>query len=696
MFSNANKTKKSFITAISMSLILLLGSALGFLLETKVGQITKPSLDVWTNHVETPTGAGTSVDDPYIIDSPGKLAYFAKNELQSTTYLEITADLDFSAHKWETIEASFKTIIIEGNNHKINNLIGASMTAYCAVNVSNLIFSNIDLRDEGDIALISKGSGGGLNINCKNIVITSGNIVSTGSRSAAGFACGVYGSTFENCVNNANIYSMNGAAYGFTPNGNALKNCINTGNITGKTAAYGIGNSNMLENCYVECTITVTGETNVSAFGLTGDGIYGGAANTTNCGFKGDIIVPNATSGTVSVFAKKGHYSNGTITNSFGIADVFLGAGEEHLFKIFPENSESSSAKGDVPIKSSYVYAKVNTANGITEKRKYKVIADETEPFKDMVYNKNINSGYPFPKSLFAVGQFIECDTMSYLQDYAFNSIEIKNDGTHYYIEYGLYPQTYVGSEMADTLNTELLEPAFPIGAPEENCAVHAYRYNGQYYAKIDSVMTREAGFVFENGEEIINGNSYWFKFEPIKWLVLNYDEYIKGKPLTVIADKVLNVIPFNFAEMDGNLWETSLIRDWLNKGFYSDAFTSTKQDKVILEVEKLNNNFDSESDGVGDTTKDSIWLLSKDELMKYFPTEEDRKCRPTDFALANNVMVWSESAGDTNQFSYWWLRTAAITDQRYVKGVRPYGEIYDNLNELNDCGVRPVMTLNI
>lgn len=65
-----------------------------------------------------------------------------------------------------------------------------------------------------------------------------------------------------------------------------------------------------------------------------------------------------------------------------------------------------------------YSYTHVYAKNETKEYRKY--VGND---FSEMAYNKNINGGYPFPKSLFSIGQYIENNVLNYLQDYGFDNI---------------------------------------------------------------------------------------------------------------------------------------------------------------------------------------------------------------------------------------------------------------------------------
>ena len=200
-----------------------------------------------------------------------------------------------------------------------------------------------------------------------------------------------------------------------------------------------------------------------------------------------------------------------------------------------------------------------------------------------------------------------------------------------------------------------------------------------------------------------------WFKVEPIRWLVLNYGEYIEGTDteLELLSELMLTGnIYFNLSTSDGNSWETSYIREWANGTFYNSAFAANEQ-KMIATSTVLNNvtgNYaNSTSDGKGITTYDKIYLRSYYEMFTGpFSTtgtgaqDLARKlCSPTDFALSNFVQM-----GSTNMTSYrtgtsyYWTRSAGSRDL-YACMVTFTGLLsYENTVHSTYHGVRPALHL--
>ena len=138
---------------------------------------------------------------------------------------------------------------------------------------------------------------------------------------------------------------------------------------------------------------------------------------------------------------------------------------------------------------------------------------------------------------------------------------------------------------------------------------------------------------------------------EPIEWQVLDVQD---GQAL-VISRYGLDAKLYN-EEIDVSVtWETSTLRKWLNGEFYETAFRP--EEKVRIQ-QVTNENPDNPEYGTkgGNRTQDRIFLLSIDEVNKYFASNEPRKCWATEFAKENGAIVH-----DNYGTSWWWLRSPGI-----------------------------------
>lgn len=204
------------------------------------------------------------------------------------------------------------------------------------------------------------------------------------------------------------------------------------------------------------------------------------------------------------------------------------------------------------------------------------------------------------------------------------------------------------------------------------NKVERAFSSNNNAFAKVKSVSGLKIN------DEITFGH---YGNEDIKWIVLN----ISGDKALIISKDAVDAIPYNTEEESTN-WEKSSIRAWLNDDFYSEAFSTSEQAKIVTTT--ITNNGNSKCGVVGSgETNDKIFLLSIDEAEQLFSSDDGRLCKPTDFAKSNGALY------DESECCWWWLRTPGYKES-YAATVSYYGFIKSGGNAVNDSSgcVRPVM----
>ena len=153
-----------------------------------------------------------------------------------------------------------------------------------------------------------------------------------------------------------------------------------------------------------------------------------------------------------------------------------------------------------------------------------------------------------------------------------------------------------------------------------------------------------------KNGDVIIENTKYhktekdYFKYEPIKWRVLQSENGEAFLLSDVILDKQL------YNENDKYVtWEKSSLRAWLNKKFIKRAFIDEEREKINI-TEIVNQDNPVYGTEGGNNTFDKIFLLSLSEVSeqqdgeKYgFLDDEIRACGKSDFSKTG---------------SWWWLRS--------------------------------------
>lgn len=171
---------------------------------------------------------------------------------------------------------------------------------------------------------------------------------------------------------------------------------------------------------------------------------------------------------------------------------------------------------------------------------------------------------------------------------------------------------------------------------------------------------------------------------EAIEWVALAK----QGDKTLLVSKHALDYQPYNTSRTDVT-WETCTLRSWLNEFFLSTAFT---EDECSLIDETVVTNFDNNEYGTpgGNPTVDKVFLLSIDEVEKYFSSIDERVCIAT--AQAKDQGAWMGSNGECR----WWLRSPG-NDSDYAANIQSGGSV----NALGwgvgdgNIAVRPALWVN-
>ena len=283
-------------------------------------------------------------------------------------------------------------------------------------------------------------------------------------------------------------------------------------------------------------------------------------------------------------------------------------------------------------------------------------------------------------------------------------------------VYFGSYPQSEITSKDGSIYNTLKNATGW-----DENNDITIGR------TKYRRLKGEDATYYSSNEEGQYNWNGsyktyHYFKYEPIKWRVLNRN----GNDALLLADVALDDQEYNTNDEDVT-WETSSMRSWLNgygasvnqpkidysrKNFINSAFTSTQRNAIKTTNVVNNNNIDYGTAG-GNNTSDKVFLLSESEVYNtdiaagygftknydadgYYTHDEAKRSRCSTYAYA---MGMSRECYDTNYNGNidWWLRSPG-DDSRYAAGVSSYGWVYGYGAYVshNDGGVRPALHLNL
>ncbi|MBO5287567.1 MAG: hypothetical protein J6B34_05530, partial [Clostridia bacterium] len=170
-----------------------------------------------------------------------------------------------------------------------------------------------------------------------------------------------------------------------------------------------------------------------------------------------------------------------------------------------------------------------------------------------------------------------------------------------------------------------------------------------------------------------------------LEWIVLERND---DKAL-LVSKYIIDTKKFH-EERTPITWEDCTLRRWLNNDFYNEVFSSTEKSKILTtETKNAPNPVYYVTSGID--THDKVFLLSYDDVKKYFKSNAETKCQVTLFA--KNKGAYCDGA----YFGYWWLRTTgqSLQDATYIfysGGISDMG--YDVTGLI--FGVRPAIWVKI
>lgn len=223
-------------------------------------------------------------------------------------------------------------------------------------------------------------------------------------------------------------------------------------------------------------------------------------------------------------------------------------------------------------------------------------------------------------------------------------------------------------------------------------------------YRPMETIGASSSDNTYQDDNGYTPNNTYYFKYEPLKWRVLD------SKTGLVLCENIIDSQAYsNTVYSDdnddwnnaahthyANDYATSSIRKWLNDDFYNTAF-SASQKANILTSELDNRAFStSYSEYDSETTYDKVFLLSWSEMENTaygFPANINnssvRRAKGTDYAKCQGLRVDS-----SNKCSEQRLRSAAIFSDHTCEvdneGRRCYYWVVGA-----DGGVRPALRIS-
>lgn len=143
--------------------------------------------------------------------------------------------------------------------------------------------------------------------------------------------------------------------------------------------------------------------------------------------------------------------------------------------------------------------------------------------------------------------------------------------------------------------------------------------------------------------------NNYNNGSETIQWKCIDID-YNSGRAL-LLSVYGLETMAYHW-QSQSMTWENSSLRDYLNSNFYKGVFSDTERPQ-IAKTRNVNRSSAAYGTYGGNDTDDYVFLLSIDEVRRYFSYEALRKAQPTALARAHGAYGTADPA-----CAWWWLRS--------------------------------------
>ncbi len=240
-------------------------------------------------------------------------------------------------------------------------------------------------------------------------------------------------------------------------------------------------------------------------------------------------------------------------------------------------------------------------------------------------------------------------------------------------LTYGLYPQTHVSDETVTTALEALTEP-------EEN---GWYFYNNEYYTKEAAVPWSDSA-TFGDGTTIVEGKEYWFKCELIEWNILKSDNGTYSLVSSLLLDTC------QYAGYVNN-YKNSYVRKSLNEDFLPLAFNlGSSYIQTTLVDNSASTTYSDENPYVCENTEDNVYLLSYKDYnnTSYFADSSTRKCKVTDYALANEC-------NSVDGYGEYWTRSPA-SNAGSANVISVDGDFYEYPTSFTIVCIRPAITIKL
>ena len=260
------------------------------------------------------------------------------------------------------------------------------------------------------------------------------------------------------------------------------------------------------------------------------------------------------------------------------------------------------------------------------------------------------------------------------------------------YIYFGEYPQTIKASDV--TMGDVADEDGYYRGS------------DGERYAKVVA-DPYDGNYKFSDNSGVIDGNTYYFKVEPIRWRILSESD---GNAF-ILCDSIIANHYYHHTSLsttiDGqkvyaNNYKYSDIRAWLNDEFYKTAFGELQQ--ALIQTTEVDNSVYSTGYSSNlyacENTFDKVFLLSFSEVTNsaygfsnsWWDYDAARRMLTSDFSRATGAGMSTDSSYYGN--GWWWLRSPYSNLSGDALLVNDGGHAGGSYRVYSDYGVVPALNL--
>lgn len=293
-------------------------------------------------------------------------------------------------------------------------------------------------------------------------------------------------------------------------------------------------------------------------------------------------------------------------------------------------------------------------------------------------------------------------------------------------VDFGSYPATLVTESdiisALDSVQKDFVSYNFCSGDGTEGSAAQSdymeyadISYSGERYRAVNITGYRprqtykqasaQDSFIDENG--YTSGTTYYFKYEPISWIILDPDTGL------AVSEKIIDSQPYSeymfpigndingtafWLDEEGTIkandYTKTTVYSFLNEVFFTGAFNSDERSQIST-AHLINNSLNSAYQMYSSAPSDDrVFLLSYEEAenTEYGFTSDEistdtRTASGTDYAEIMGLQV------DETGNSPWLLRSAGNTS-RNASFVNYSGFIATGTVEYTDKGIRPAIVL--